>query len=763
MRKLILIPFLVLATLAFFSHAKDDNRLISAETIKTDKLTNSAQTTVTNFYYDENGVQQRCEHFINNKLKGCDDYTYEWITPYIQWHEKKVSRTSNFVDGNPTQVSTERCEISYHPDGSIDSLVRYISSNNSPEKITYRMVNTPDGINTYLYDGKTIFQKVYSPAARKWIDLYNDDSITLLDDGYIISNNYSISRYYYMFGKSCGDEYSVKENGEIILWRGCRDLIKKETDRYAQYQEVYSYSSQKWDTTQSVFYSLNYFEPSTYGCEDRWEIRYNRAADGPTNIIYTWINPTIYCQYYPDFGQKFYFRYNPEDGQLSGIFYDEKTGDYGYAVYLKDGQEYTTYRNDNSLIGRYRLLGEHSWEQFVNGEWKACSDDIHILSQKNYTIHFDSIGRPLEYAYDNGARCAFEYRPTGHSYTQFADTILIKKHIHDIEDSVETLIEFYYTRGKMGQSFKTVTDPKNYIKKVYFMFTPPEEGGTWSFAYAEPLKKVITLPDGKTETTTFRTYRDSLINVDKRITQHCDNPYYDYKEYLTWSTKDNAWSPYSISEKWGEYSDSVFCIIPNIEFQKGIVDLSPIEEHSTLKLGGTYISKSDYDWDIKKNDYILYSKNTYSPSMDENMFTLLSNIYSYNGESTENDVYVFDNARYLLSHEKTCTNKTTSSKSSIQYSYDFKNRLESTIAEDDSYITKTLYRYTDTPESSIMTPSEGARITLVGDVLYCSKYAEVYTISGAKIATVEANSQTTLAPGFFIVRSENTSKKIFVR
>ena len=526
-------------------------------------------------------------------------------------------------------------------------------------------------------------------------------------------------------------------------------------------------------------------------CEDYntytgWRVSYKERYEAvPCNIEGISVQKRIYTDYDEE-GKVEYV-------QSRNMFYN--TSDYSevYPIYLYDNGNYVIgnresdecyvyvfYDSNGKELKRLRSILESSsnkydhryiHEELKDGVWtKITNQKIEIGENEKLILQLDENGyTKYDETYHNSqiySRTEYTYTDDGYTrigYLTTSNGELYKQDKYESylsSDNVLTDISVSYDiEGKIMFGTKIEQYPNGLVKKYYI-----QPDGTFKFS-SKSISDYVSTDENGYVTTIKRTVDDqdneNVDEVSKTITRRTeDNSYIE-----SYEKKDGKWVGVNKEESTRVVFPE-FDLVPNN-------DSRVMVENWRIFFGCSYVDSKYYSWDTANDKWVLDRSNESEFAVNGNMLE-----YKSKSHSQKYDVEVTGYVKRDDAHRMTeiCRvdktiypNGNTEVNRTLLYKYTYNSDgklAQQEIYQDDTYLGRTVYTYSDIVVTEVEQIIDGAayKLRISGnDIVANSKSAiTLYDMSGRVVAQGSNGKVVAPANGMYVVSVDGKNIKISV-
>ena len=481
--------------------------------------------------------------------------------------------------------------------------------------------------------------------------------------------------------------------------------------------------------------------------------------------------------------------YDKEGNETSvrtrNTFYNTSDNSEVYDIYLYDNGNYVKgeresdecfvyvfYDSKGKELKRLRsMLGKSRMEELKDGVWtKITNQKIEIGENEKLILQLDENGyTKYEETYHNGqiyGRTEYTYTDDGYTMIGYLTTSngeLYKNHKYESylsSDNVLTDISVSYDiEGKIMFGTKIEQYPNGLVKKYYI-----QPDGTFKFS-SKSISDYVSTDENGYVTTIKRTVDDqdneNVDEVSKTITRRTeDNSYIE-----SYEKKDGKWVGVNKEESTRVVFPE-FDLVPNN-------DSRVMVENWRIFFGCSYVDSKYYSWDTANNTWVLDRSNVSEFAVNGNMLE-----YKSKSHSQKYDVEVTGYVKRDDAHRMTeiCRvdktiypNGNTEVNRTLLYKYTYNSDgklAQQEIYQDDTYLGRTVYTYSDIVVTEVEQIIDGAAYKLLisgHDIVANSKSAiTLYDMSGRVVAQGSNGKVVAPANGMYVVSVDGKNIKISV-
>ena len=441
-----------------------------------------------------------------------------------------------------------------------------------------------------------------------------------------------------------------------------------------------------------------------------------------------------------------------------------------YVFYDSNGKELKRLRSIlESIINEY----DHRYilEELKDGVWtKITNQKIEIGENEKLILQLDENGyTKYEETYHNGqiyGRTEYTYTDDGYTMIGYLTTSngeLYKNQKYESylsSDNVLTDISVSYDiEGKIMFGTKIEQYPNGLVKKYYI-----QPDGTFKFS-SKSISDYVSTDENGYVTTIKRTVDDqdneNVDEVSKTITRRTeDNSYIE-----SYEKKDGKWVGVNKEESTRVVFPE-FDLVPNN-------DSRVMVENWRIFFGCSYVDSKYYSWDTANNTWVLDRSNVSEFAVNGNMLE-----YKSKSHSQKYDVEVTGYVKRDDAHRMTeiCRvdktiypNGNTEVNRTLLYKYTYNSDgklAQQEIYQDDTYLGRTVYTYSDIVVTEVEQIIDGAAYKLLisgHDIVANSKSAiTLYDMSGRVVAQGSNGKVVAPANGMYVVSVDGKNIKISV-
>ena len=526
-------------------------------------------------------------------------------------------------------------------------------------------------------------------------------------------------------------------------------------------------------------------------CEDYntytgWRVSYKERYEAvPCNIEGISVQKRIYTDYDEE-GKVEYV-------QSRNMFYN--TSDYSevYPIYLYDNGNYVIgnresdecyvyvfYDSNGKELKRLRSILEsiineydHRYilEELKDGVWtKITNQKIEIGENEKLILQLDENGyTKYDETYHNSqiySRTEYTYTDDGYTrigYLTTSNGELYKQDKYESylsSDNVLTDISVSYDiEGKIMFGTKIEQYPNGLVKKYYI-----QPDGTFKFS-SKSISDYVSTDENGYVTTIKRTVDDqdneNVDEVSKTITRRTeDNSYIE-----SYEKKDGKWVGVNKEESTRVVFPE-FDLVPNN-------DSRVMVENWRIFFGCSYVDSKYYSWDTANDKWVLDRSNESEFAVNGNMLEYKSKSHSQKYDVEVTGYVKRDDARRMTEIcrvDKTIyPNGNTEVNRTLLYKYTYNSDgklAQQEIYQDDTYLGRTVYTYSDIVVTEVEQIIDGAayKLRISGnDIVANSKSAiTLYDMSGRVVAQGSNGKVVAPANGMYVVSVDGKNIKISV-
>lgn len=490
--------------------------------------------------------------------------------------------------------------------------------------------------------------------------------------------------------------------------------------------------------------------------------------------------------------QKRIFTHYDKEGKVEyvesrNMFY--KTSDFSevYDIYLYDNGNYVKgeresdecfvyvfYDSKGKELKRLRsMLGSSRMEELKDGVWTKITNQKIVIGENDQKtiIQLDEDGNTkYDETYYNGqiySRTEYTYTDDGYIYLHYSTTskgvlyLRTKLELHLSSDNVLTDVNVVYdVDGNIIYGRKIEHYP-NGLEKIYDM---NRNDGKFYFSHKSISDYVSTDENGYV-TTIKRTVDDQdnedVVEVSKTITRRAEG--YSYIE--SYEKKDGKWVGVNKEEQ-TFVTFLEFDLLPNN-------DSRAMVENWRIFFGCPNVDSKYYSWDTANYTWVLDRSNVSEFAVNGNMLE-----YKSKSHSQKYDVEVTGYVKRDDAHRMTeiCRvdktiypNGNTEVNRTLLYKYTYNSDgklAQQEIYQDDTYLGRTVYTYSDIVVTEVEQIIDGAayKLRISGhDIVANSKSAiTLYDMSGRVVAQGSNGKVVAPANGMYVVSVDGKNIKISV-
>ena len=526
-------------------------------------------------------------------------------------------------------------------------------------------------------------------------------------------------------------------------------------------------------------------------CEDYntytgWRVSYKERYEAvPCNIEGISVQKRIYTDYDEE-GKVEYV-------QSRNMFYN--TSDYSevYPIYLYDNGNYVIgnresdecyvyvfYDSNGKELKRLRSILEsiineydHRYilEELKDGVWtKITNQKIEIGENEKLILQLDENGyTKYDETYHNSqiySRTEYTYTDDGYTrigYLTTSNGELYKQDKYESylsSDNVLTDISVSYDiEGKIMFGTKIEQYPNGLVKKYYI-----QPDGTFKFS-SKSISDYVSTDENGYVTTIKRTVDDqdneNVDEVSKTITRRTeDNSYIE-----SYEKKDGKWVGVNKEESTRVVFPE-FDLVPNN-------DSRVMVENWRIFFGCSYVDSKYYSWDTANDKWVLDRSNESEFAVNGNMLEYKSKSHSQKYDTEVTGYVKRDDAHRMTEIcrvDKTIyPNGNTEVNRTLLYKYTYNSDgklAQQEIYQDDTYLGRTVYTYSDIVVTEVERIIDGAayKLRISGnDIVANSKSAiTLYDMSGRVVAQGSNGKVVAPANGMYVVSVDGKNIKISV-
>lgn len=479
--------------------------------------------------------------------------------------------------------------------------------------------------------------------------------------------------------------------------------------------------------------------------------------------------------------------------RTQNTFYNTSDNSEVYNIYLYDNGNYVKgeresdecfvyvfYDSNGKELKRLRSILESSsnkydhryiHEELKDGVWtKITNQKIEIGENEKLILQLDENGyTKYEETYHNGqiyGRTEYTYTDDGYTMIGYLTTSngeLYKNHKYESylsSDNVLTDISVSYDiEGKIMFGTKIEQYPNGLVKKYYI-----QPDGTFKFS-SKSISDYVSTDENGYVTTIRRTVDDqdneNVDEVSKTITRRTeDNSYIE-----SYEKKDGKWVGVNKEESTRVVFPE-FDLLPNNDSRLMV-------ENWRIFLGCSYVDSKYYSWDTANDKWVLDRSNVSEFAVNGNMLEYKSKSHSQKYDVEVTGYVKRDDARRMTEIcrvDKTIyPNGNTEVNRTLLYKYTYNSDgklAQQEIYQDDTYLGRTVYTYSDIVVTEVEQIIDGAayKLRISGhDIVANSKSAiTLYDMSGRVVAQGSNGKVVAPANGMYIVSVDGKNIKISV-
>lgn len=527
-------------------------------------------------------------------------------------------------------------------------------------------------------------------------------------------------------------------------------------------------------------------------CEDYntytgWRVSYKERYEAvPCNIEGISVQKRIYTDYDEE-GKVEYV-------QSRNMFYN--TSDYSevYPIYLYDNGNYVIgnresdecyvyvfYDSNGKELKRLRSILEsiineydHRYilEELKDGVWtKITNQKIEIGENEKLILQLDENGyTKYDETYSNGkiySRTEYTYTDDGYISLHYSTTskgvlyLRAKLELHLSSDNVLTDVNVGYDVDGNIMYGQKIEHYPNGLEKFYAM---NRNDGKFYFS-RKSISDYVSTDENGYVTTIKRTVDDqdneNVDEVSKTITRRTeDNSYIE-----SYEKKDGKWVGVNKEESTRVVFPE-FDLVPNN-------DSRVMVENWRIFFGCSYVDSKYYSWDTANNTWVLDRSNVSEFAVNGNMLEYKSKSHSQKYDTEVTGYVKRDDAHRMTEIcrvDKTIyPNGNTEVNRTLLYKYTYNSDgklAQQEIYQDDTYLGRTVYTYSDIVVTEVERIIDGAayKLRISGnDIVANSKSAiTLYDMSGRVVAQGSNGKVVAPANGMYVVSVDGKNIKISV-
>lgn len=483
--------------------------------------------------------------------------------------------------------------------------------------------------------------------------------------------------------------------------------------------------------------------------------------------------------------------YDKEGNETSvrtrNTFYNTSDNSEVYDIYLYDNGNYVKgeresdecfvyvfYDSKGKELKRLRsMLGKSRMEELKDGVWTKITNQKIVIGENDQKIiiQLDEDGNTkYDETYYNGQiynRTEYTYTDDGYIYLHYSTTskgvlyLRTKLELHLSSDNVLTDVNVVYdVDGNIMYGRKIEYYP-NGLEKIYDM---NRNDGKFYFSHKSISDYVSTDENGYV-TTIKRTVDDqdneNVDEVSKTITRRTEG--YSYLE--SYEKKDGKWVGVTKEEQ-------TFVTFPEFDLLPNN-DSRAMVENWRIFFGCPNVDSKYYAWDTANDKWVLSMSSVSEFAVNGNMLEY-KNVYHKQQSDTEVTGYVKRDDAHRMTEicrvDKTIyPNGNTEVNRTLLYKYTYNSDgklAQQEIYQDDTYLGRTVYTYSDIVVTEVEQIIDGAvyKLRISGrDIVANSKSAiKLYDMSGRVVAQGSNGKVVAPANGMYVVSVDGKNIKISV-
>ena len=588
--------------------------------------------------------------------------------------------------------------------------------------------------------------------------------------------------------------YTYNIDGSLSNRDGCKYEIDAPAKGYTRKTEYHSFfwADELWTPSYRESYTNGFDEKklNAEGFREKLDESYNtltgwyvsnkeRYEPVPCNIDGISVQKRTYTRYDKE-GKVEYV-------QSRNMFYN--TSDYSevYDIYLYDNGNYVKgeresdecfvyvfYDSKGKELKRLRsMLGKSRMEELKDGVWTKITNQKIVIGENDQKIiiQLDEDGNTkYDETYYNGQiynRTEYTYTDDGYIYLHYSTTskgvlyLRTKLELHLSSDNVLTDVNVGYDVDGNIMYGRKIEHYPNGLEKIYDM---NRNDGKFYFSHKSISDYVSTDENGYV-TTIKRTVDDqdneNVDEVSKTITRRTE----DYSYIESYEKKDGKWVGVNKEEQ-------TFVTFPEFDLLPNN-DSRAMVENWRIFFGCPNVDSKYYAWDTANDKWVLSISSVSEFAVNGNMLE-----YKSKSHSQKYDVEVIGYVKRDDAHRMTeiCRvdktiypNGNTEVNRTLLYKYTYNSDgklAQQEIYQDDTYLGRTVYTYSDIVVTEVEQIIDGAayKLRISGhDIVANSKSAiTLYDMSGRVVAQGSNGKVVAPANGMYVLSVDGKNIKISV-
>ncbi len=588
--------------------------------------------------------------------------------------------------------------------------------------------------------------------------------------------------------------YTYNIDGSLSNRDGCKYEIDAPAKGYTRKTEYHSFfwADELWTPSYRESYTNGFDEKklNAEGFREKLDESYNtltgwyvsnkeRYEPVPCNIDGISVQKRTYTRYDKE-GKVEYV-------QSRNMFYN--TSDYSevYDIYLYDNGNYVKgeresdecfvyvfYDSKGKELKRLRsMLGKSRMEELKDGVWTKITNQKIVIGENDQKIiiQLDEDGNTkYDETYYNGQiynRTEYTYTDDGYIYLHYSTTskgvlyLRTKLELHLSSDNVLTDVNVGYDVDGNIMYGRKIEHYPNGLEKIYDM---NRNDGKFYFSHKSISDYVSTDENGYV-TTIKRTVDDqdneNVDEVSKTITRRTE----DYSYIESYEKKDGKWVGVNKEEQ-------TFVTFPEFDLLPNN-DSRAMVENWRIFFGCPNVDSKYYAWDTANDKWVLSISSVSEFAVNGNMLE-----YKSKSHSQKYDVEVIGYVKRDDAHRMTeiCRvdktiypNGNTEVNRTLLYKYTYNSDgklAQQEIYQDDTYLGRTVYTYSDIVVTEVEQIIDGAayKLRISGrDITANGKSViKLYDMSGRVVAQGSNGKVVAPANGMYVVSVDGKNIKISV-